>query len=69
MQTSDTQTRASNPNKSTRRFVATLAAVSTIAFAVSAAVPTASAAPGMGCPTWMCGSNHNEVMASPTASI
>jgi len=68
MQTSDTQTKASYPNKSTRRFVATLAAVSTIAFAVSAAVPTASAATGVGCPVWQCGSNHNEVMASPLSS-
>jgi len=69
MQTSDTQTKTSYPNRSTRRFVATLAAVSTVAFAVSAAVPTASSAAGVGCPVWMCGTNHNEVMAAPTASI
>ena len=69
MQTSDTHTKTSHPNKSTRRFVATLAAVAAVAFAASAAVPTVSAAhakpiPG-GCDDFGCGTNHNEVMASP----
>jgi hypothetical protein len=71
MQTSETPTKNSDPSKSTRRFVATLAIVATVAFAASAAAPSVSAAhakpvPG-GCDEFGCGSNHNEVMATPTA--
>ena len=54
--------------KSTRRLAATIAAVATVAFAAAAAAPSVSSAQAMGgCPEWMCGSNHNEVMATPSA--
>jgi hypothetical protein len=71
MQTSTAHTKTPHPNKSTRRFVATFAMVATVAFAASAAAPTVSAAhakpiPG-GCDEFGCGSNHNEVMAVPSA--
>ena len=68
MQTDDANTKSANPTKSTRRFVAMLAAVATVAFAASAAAPTVSAAHAMpvpgGCDEFGCGSNHNEVMAT-----
>ena len=54
--------------KSTRRLVATIAAVATVAFSAAAAAPTVSSAQAMGgCPEWACGTNHNEVMATPSA--
>jgi hypothetical protein len=69
MQTDDATTK-SPYSSSTRRLVATLAAVATVAFAASAAAPSVSSAQAAagGCPEWMCGTNHNEVMATASAA-
>ena len=63
----DTDTTTAKPVATRRRgavILATLATAAAFSGTAAAADVDSAQAAGSNCPVWMCGTNHNEVMAS-----